>query len=223
MTFSRRVRGEERTENTAGDDNTTFRSGLLGEAKEISSDYQQARWQKNGSAENGVQEICIYGSYDPPPDGGFQAWLVLIERYGFHIVTIGGSVFLPVGLLTAGFWKTVPTLLITQGAITGLGAGAMFIPANTAQWLSKRRSLTLGISSSGSELGGIPWAFVLRTIIARLGYQWALWISAAAAALLSLTSPLFFKVQINPSIVPQKYIWSGLKLFKDPKFVALYY
>ncbi|KIJ57248.1 hypothetical protein M422DRAFT_198681 [Sphaerobolus stellatus SS14] len=250
------------------------------EAKEIYSEFQQT--EEKGSTENEVVEISTDESYDPPPDGGLTAWLVvlscfilnfnllgisyaygvyqaeyllnqfphasaelisfigaicttftlvlgipigrMIELYGFRIVTIGGTVLLSIGLLTAGFCKTVPSLLVTQGIVAGIGAGAMFIPANTvpAQWFSTRRSLAIGIASAGSGVGGIFWAFVLRTIIGRLGYQWALWISAAIAAFLNFIALFFFKVRTNPRSVRQKSIWSGLKLFKDPKFVTLY-
>jgi MFS family permease len=58
-----------------------------------------------------------------------------IDLYGCRKVTFVGSVIFSAGLVMAGFCSTVPTLLVTQGIITGIGAGIIFVPGNTGEGL----------------------------------------------------------------------------------------
>ncbi|KAF8591148.1 MFS general substrate transporter, partial [Ramaria rubella] len=147
-----------------------------------------------------------------------------IEIFGYRGVALGGSVLFSGSLVGAGFCHTVPTLLVTQGILNGIGAGILFIPATTApaQWFLKRRSLSIGLSSAGAGVGGIFWSFIIRAIIARFGYQWALWSSACISAFINGIALCLLKTRPMPSSLKQSSIWSALILFKDPKFITLY-
>ncbi|KAF8520758.1 major facilitator superfamily domain-containing protein [Hysterangium stoloniferum] len=147
-----------------------------------------------------------------------------IDIYGFRKVVFVGSVILSTGLITAGFCHTVPTLVVTQGIVTGIGSGILFVPGSTApaQWFLKRRSLSIGIPSAGSGLGGIFWSFFIRAIITKLGYHWALWLSGCIAALTNAIALIFLKARPTVPNIPQVSFWSGINMFKDPKFVMLY-
>ncbi|KIJ57266.1 hypothetical protein M422DRAFT_238862 [Sphaerobolus stellatus SS14] len=190
-------------------------------------------------------------AFDPPPDGGLHAWLVLLTRmltafigsictaltltigipvgrwvevYGHRKVALLGSVVFSGALVAAGFCRTVPTLLVTQGILLGLGAGILFIPASTATvpWFDKKKSISIGISSAGAGVGGIVWSFFARAMIARLGYQWSLRLTACISAFINAVAFCLLKTRPMPSSARHASMWSGLTIFKDVKFTSLY-
>ncbi|KAF8520750.1 major facilitator superfamily domain-containing protein [Hysterangium stoloniferum] len=166
-----------------------------------------------------------------------------MNMYGFRPVSGVGSILFSGGLVAAGFCRTVPTLLVTQGVVVGFGAGVLFIPATIGellqnsrrnvlseihiptapvQWFSKRRSLSIGISSAGAGIGGIFWSFLTRAIIARLGYQWALWLSGAISAGINVLALFMLKTRPSRSSPMKTSFWRGLTACKSAKFVTLY-
>ena len=70
------------------------------------------------------------------------------------------------------FWQ----LLLCQGFLIGLSCGMIFgpIPAITAQWFKKRRSLAFGINATGASLGGTIIPIAARNLIELVGYVTAL-------------------------------------------------
>ncbi|KAF8520753.1 major facilitator superfamily domain-containing protein [Hysterangium stoloniferum] len=118
-----------------------------------------------------------------------------IDMYGFRPVSVVGSILFSGGLVMAGFCRTVPTLVVTQGVVVGIGAGMLYIPASIGpvQWFLKRRSFAIGLSSAGAGIGGIFWSFFTRVIISKLGYQRALWLSGAVSAGINIIALFMFK------------------------------
>lgn len=154
----------------------------------------------------------------------------LVEVYGVKAVTIVGSIIFSGSLVAAGFCRTVPTLIVTQGILNGIGAGMLFIPGTSAivPWFLKKRSLVLGISSAGAGVGGICWSFLSRALIARHSYQWALWTIACVSAFLNLVAIVLIKEGPNTKpgqkrVKPKGSFLEALRMFKDPKFVTLYF
>ncbi|KAF8484200.1 major facilitator superfamily domain-containing protein [Gautieria morchelliformis] len=147
-----------------------------------------------------------------------------VEIFGFRKVALCGSILFSGALVAAGFCRTIPTLILTQGILNGIGAGILFIPATTApaQQLPKRRSLSMGLSSAGAGVGGIFWSFFIRAIITRMGYQWALWLSGCVSAGINAFALCILKTRPMAPNSRQASIWSGLVMFKDARFVTLY-
>lgn len=54
-----------------------------------------------------------------------------VELYGVRVVIISGSVIFSGSLAAAGFCKSVTTLILTQGVLTGIGVGILNIPGTT--------------------------------------------------------------------------------------------
>ncbi|KAF8520752.1 major facilitator superfamily domain-containing protein [Hysterangium stoloniferum] len=135
-----------------------------------------------------------------------------------------GSILFSGGLVAAGFCRTVPTLLVTQGIMVGIGSGILFIPATLApvQWFSKRRSFSIGLSSAGVGIGGIFWSFFTRAIITNLGYQWALWLSGALSGAINVIALLMLETRPSRNGPPKTSFSGGLAIFKNAKFVMLY-
>ncbi|KAF8520754.1 major facilitator superfamily domain-containing protein [Hysterangium stoloniferum] len=148
-----------------------------------------------------------------------------IDLYGFRPVSVVGSILFSGGLVAAGFCHTVPTLVVTQGVVVGIGAGMLYIPASIGpvQWFLKRRSFTIGLSSAGAGIGGIFWSFFTRTVIAKLGYQRALLLSGAVSAGINVIALFMFKSRPSRGGPTKSSFWNKLMIFKNGKFVTLYF
>ncbi|KAH8102673.1 monocarboxylate permease [Cristinia sonorae] len=177
---------------------------------------------------------------DLPPDGGLQAWLVLlgsflnlfstfgiVNSYGVfqqHYTTTllpnssasiisligslqlallygmspligrifdayGGSILLPLGsfvtvlsLIMLSFCKAnnAYQFFLCQGIFFGLGNALVFPPALAVvgHWFKRRRAYAIGIAASGSALGGVIYPIMLQELIPKIGFSWAVRVTA---------------------------------------------
>ncbi|KIN99867.1 hypothetical protein M404DRAFT_30126 [Pisolithus tinctorius Marx 270] len=68
------------------------------------------------------------------------------------------------------YWQ----FLLVQGLFTGLFSGIAFSPAVTvvSHWFSKKKGLALGITATGSSLGGTLFPIVGQNLIPLVGFKW---------------------------------------------------
>ncbi|GJJ07303.1 hypothetical protein Clacol_001504 [Clathrus columnatus] len=151
-----------------------------------------------------------------------------VELYGERLVTIIGSTVFSGALAAAGFCRTLPTLILTQGVLTDVGVGILTVPAITATipWFPNKRSLALGLASSGAGLGSIFWSFVSRIIISKISYRWALWTMALVSGFLYAVAIILIKLPPGwkrPTFIGRPHSYREcLIMFRNPKFVSLY-
>jgi len=81
------------------------------------------------------------------------------------------SVILVVATALTAECKEYWQFLICQGLLTGLACGMIFcpLPAITAQWFEKRRSLASGVIFAGAPLGGTIIPIVARNLVDLIG------------------------------------------------------
>ena len=86
-----------------------------------------------------------------------------------------GTIFVFVALFGASFADQIWQLFLSQGVCFGIGMGFLYIPATAVlpQWFSTRRSLAVGIASSGAGLGGVAYNLIAGVAARRLGLHWA--------------------------------------------------
>jgi predicted MFS family arabinose efflux permease len=95
------------------------------------------------------------------------------------------------------YWQ----LLLAQGICCGIGGGCLFITATSIlpSYFSSKRALVMGISASGSSLGGIVYPLIFRYVQpTRLGFGWAVRI-VGFIALVTLAIPC---IVIQPRVRP---------------------
>ncbi|ROT41301.1 MFS general substrate transporter [Sodiomyces alkalinus F11] len=65
-------------------------------------------------------------------------------------------------------------LMLTQGVLSGVGAGILFTPsmALVATWFGKRRGLAIGLATTGNSMGGIVYPVIVQQLIPRVGFAW---------------------------------------------------
>ncbi|KAF2190928.1 putative MFS monocarboxylate transporter [Zopfia rhizophila CBS 207.26] len=108
------------------------------------------------------------------------------------IILMGGLIFALSNVLASfcyKFWQ----FLLTQGMLLGIGTCMTYIPAVTVApgWFTTHRGLAVGVLSSGTGVGGLVWAPVLRTLNTNIGFRNTLRLTGAVSLL-----PLAFSAMI---------------------------
>lgn len=80
------------------------------------------------------------------------------------------------GLMMTSLSSEYYQFLLAQGICSPLGASAVFFVATTSvsTWFHKRRALALGITVSGSSLGGVIFPIMVERMIPQVGFGWAM-------------------------------------------------
>lgn len=117
-----------------------------------------------------------------------------MRRFGTKITLAIGTIFVFAALFAASFADQIWQLFLSQGVCFGVGMGFLYIPATAVlpQWFSKRRSLAVGIASSGAGLGGVAYNLIAGVATRKLGLNWtyrllalcSLGVNAVCAALI---------------------------------------
>lgn len=96
-------------------------------------------------------------------------------------VPIGvGSVILLFALFMTSLCSQYWQLFLAQGFLLGIGISCVILPAlaTVPQYFIRSRGLALGITVSGSSLGGVVWPIVLKNVLYGVGFGWGVRISA---------------------------------------------
>ncbi|KAI9341360.1 major facilitator superfamily domain-containing protein [Obelidium mucronatum] len=167
----------------------------------------------------------LSGEADLYPDGGIQAWLVVLGAFIAHCVygitysfgiynsyytnlEIGnsysiamiGSIGSAAGYSYPHSRHQLPLLILTQGLMFGIGASFIFFPAVSlpAQYFLKRRGLAMGIAVSGTGCGGLVFSILSSKLLDGIGMAWTLRVTAIICLVLMMAVIPFMKTRITP-------------------------
>lgn len=98
----------------------------------------------------------------------------VINMLGVNYSLVLGSVIMVFALMMLSLCKEIWQIYLTQGILFGLGAGISFFTATAVpqEWFKKRRALAVGITASGSSLGGVIWPIAVERLIDEVGFGW---------------------------------------------------
>lgn len=87
-----------------------------------------------------------------------------------------GTLVCPLSLMLASLSTQIWHLYLTQGVMFGVGASFIFFPCLAApqQWFTTRRGFAVGLTMSGSGIGGLVFSNFVQASISNLGFRWAL-------------------------------------------------
>ncbi len=113
--------------------------------------------------------------------GGIQIFLSLVTGIlsgrlldaGFFVpVFFVGIVIQLLGIFLMSISTQYWQLFLTQGVLSGLGAGIYFTPAVSliSTYFDKRRGLAVGLVTTGNSAGGIVYPLIVRELIPKLGF-----------------------------------------------------
>ncbi|KAJ5280977.1 hypothetical protein N7478_006349 [Penicillium angulare] len=99
----------------------------------------------------------------------------LIHLYGIRLVLNLGVFFETLSLVGSSFATQKWHIFLSQGVCFGWGMGFLFVGSVgiAPQWFQKRRGVAMGITASGSGLGGLMYSLAVGAIIPRYGLGWA--------------------------------------------------
>ncbi|KAI1258676.1 MFS general substrate transporter [Xylariaceae sp. FL1019] len=158
--------------------------------------------------------------------GSIQVWLTLtvgafsgrLLDAGFFLPTlIVGGVLQLLGIflmsLSTKYWQ----LFLTQGVLSGIGAGIYFTPCislvNT--YFDKNRGLAVGLATAGNSGGGIIYPLLVRQLLSKIGFAW----TTRVIGFLNLGLLAIVLAFMRPRLPPRK---SGplldISAFKDPAY-----
>ena len=108
------------------------------------------------------------------------------KRFSPRSVAAAAGLIFGLANLLASFGTRLWHFELTQGLLTGLGTCLSYMVAATVApaWFGPRRALTMGIILSGTGVGGLVWAPVLRAAIDALGFRATLRLTGSLSAAL---------------------------------------
>ena len=117
------------------------------------------------------------------------------EKFGTRITLLIGTLLVAASMLTSSFATQVWQLFLSQGVCFGWGMGCLYITATAIlpQWFSTRRSLALGIASSGAGFGGLAYNLGAGAGLETVGWRWTYRILAISTLLVNITCALLLK------------------------------
>ncbi|KAF2155532.1 MFS general substrate transporter [Myriangium duriaei CBS 260.36] len=119
-----------------------------------------------------------------------SAWT---KAFSPRSVTLVGGLLLGLSLILSSFGTRYWHFVVTQGLLLGVGTCLSYIPAVTAApgWYNEHRALAMGVILSGTGVGGVFWAPVLRILNTSIGFRNTLRLSGAASSFLMTVAALF--------------------------------
>lgn len=124
--------------------------------------------------------------------------------------------------MMASISKTYYQFLLSQGLCSALGASMIFYPSMSAvtTWFFKKRALALGITASGSSIGGVIFPIMVQRMIPEVGFGWTMRTCAFLILGLMIVANLTIVSRIPPRRTPVRPM-DFVKPFKDSRFSIL--
>ena len=158
--------------------------------------------------------------------GSVQASLVLFvgmltgplfDMGYFRWMTAVGTVTAVLGLMMTSLCDEYWQFMLGQSLCFGLGGACLFVPgmAITSTYFSTRRSLAIGIASSGSSIGAVVYSVLFRNLVDSVGFPWTVRIFGFIELGTLLVSNVVMRPRIAPAHRRKLFVWSA---FKEPAF-----
>lgn len=128
----------------------------------------------------------------------------LYGNYGPRYILLFGSFMHVFGLMMTSISTEYYQFLLAQGICSPLGASAVFYSgmSSVTTWFFHRRALALGVTASGSSLGGVIFPIMVERLVQEVGFGWAMRISGFLILLMLLIANVTVKSRIPPSPKP---------------------
>ncbi|KAJ5574608.1 monocarboxylate permease [Penicillium hetheringtonii] len=144
----------------------------------------------------------------------------LFDNYGPRWILLAGTFLHVFGLMMASLSTEYYQFILAQGICSPIGASAIFNASinSVSGWFAKRRAFALGITASGSSLGGVIFPIMVSKLIPQVGFGWAMRI----CAFLILFMLAIANVTIKSRLKPQKKgfdVMNFIRPLHDIRFV----
>lgn len=112
--------------------------------------------------------------------------------------------------------------LLSQGVCSALGASMIFYPSMSCvvTYFLRKRSFALGITATGSSIGGVIFPVMVVKLIPEIGFGWTMRVCAFMILGLMIVGNLTLKSRIAPVAKPVKPM-DFIVPFKEANFALL--
>jgi MFS family permease len=181
-------------------------------------------YQANLLQQQSASQISWLGSFNIFCMFGFTmpvGWLN--DKYGPRILLIVGSVIMLFALFMTSLCYSYWQLSLAQGFLLGIGLSFVILPAFTTvpHYFRQSRALAMGITASGSSLGGVIWPIALKNLLYNVGFRWGVRIAALIMLPLLATSCLLIRLPIQKGGAPKTIPKPDLSIVKHPVLILL--
>ncbi|RAH49312.1 MFS general substrate transporter [Aspergillus brunneoviolaceus CBS 621.78] len=113
----------------------------------------------------------------------------IMDRGHLRLLVVAGSVLQVAGMLMVSLCTAYWQVFLAQGICVGIGSGLLVVPsvAVLPLYFSAKRMLATGFAATGSSLAGIIYSIMLRRLIVRIGFPWAVRVLALVMLAGSIT------------------------------------
>ncbi|RAH57317.1 MFS monocarboxylate transporter [Aspergillus piperis CBS 112811] len=146
----------------------------------------------------------------------------LFDAYGPRWLLLTGSLLHVFGLMMASLSSQYYQFILSQSICSPLGASMVLYSSFNcvATWFRQKRALAMGITASGSSLGGVIMPILVDHIITRHGFGWAMRICAFLMLGLLAVTNLTVRSRLRPKPTALT-LTSYFKGFTDVPFVLV--
>ncbi|KAH7395558.1 MFS monocarboxylate transporter-like protein [Cadophora sp. MPI-SDFR-AT-0126] len=149
----------------------------------------------------------------------------LNDKYGPRILLPTGPVIIVFAIFMTSLCKQYYQFFLAQGLLFGLGLSIAVLPAFAIipRYFTKHRGLALGITVSGSSMGGVIWPITLRNLFSDVGFGWGVQICAFMMLPLLSLAILTIRVPISAASPNGKHIKAkpDISVVKNPILILL--
>ncbi|EGC42799.1 monocarboxylate permease-like protein [Histoplasma capsulatum var. duboisii H88] len=144
----------------------------------------------------------------------------LFDRYGSWILRPAAILYI-FSVMMVSICREYWHFMLTQGVVIGMLMALFLVPAIAAvsQYFDKRRATALGITVSGSSVGGVIFPIALSKMLndSSLGFGWSIRIMGFAV----LPGLVFSCITVRTRLPPRTTGFFVKAAFKDVKYVLL--
>ncbi|KAM0255031.1 hypothetical protein ACHAQJ_006179 [Trichoderma viride] len=179
----------------------------------IFQDYYRTHEPFEGSSQTAIIGTCAMGIMylDAPL---VIALVRIYPKQGRWNPTVG-LLMMCVALALSSFSTTTTHLILTQGALYGIGGSIAYNPClmYVDEWFDRRKGLAFGLMWSGTGLGGFTIPLVLEALLSRYGFRTTLRIWAVALFVMTMPLVYFVKPRLPPAMTAhiKPLDWSFMK------------
>ncbi|KAG8416070.1 hypothetical protein J3459_013829 [Metarhizium acridum] len=138
----------------------------------IYQDYYSQRMlsHETQSTISWIGSVQLFFLYDGGVIGG-----PLFDRYGAKASDTAPGLIMVVAIMMTSLCTQYYQFMLAPGILGGLASGMLFAPAMTcvSHYVHKRRATALGVTVTGSFLGGVVFPIMLSRMIKSLGFAWS--------------------------------------------------
>ncbi|KAK9456445.1 major facilitator superfamily domain-containing protein [Dipodascopsis uninucleata] len=148
----------------------------------------------------------------------------LFDCYGPRYILLVGTIVQVAAIMLLSISSTFGPIFFLQGILSAVGMACVFNAsvASVSSWFRRKRTLALGLMSSGSSVGGVLYPIMIRRMTVESTFGWTMRLCGFIVLFLLIIANLFVRSNIKPkgkweSIHPRIL----LDQFKDSNYTIL--